>query len=117
MILPTTQKYEINRLGYFYVMKYPSTNPPKHREKAKVGQAPQLHATGAHRPPPAPATCSLGPIHTKRPTRLRQLPAAPLLLPHSPVPRHPTPDSANTARPFANTAACCSPAGQSASSS
>jgi hypothetical protein len=36
MILPTTQKYEINRLGYFYVMKYPSSNPPKHREKAKV---------------------------------------------------------------------------------
>jgi hypothetical protein len=36
LILPTTQKYEINRLGYFYVMKYPPDNPPQNREKTKV---------------------------------------------------------------------------------
>jgi hypothetical protein len=32
MLIPTTQKYEINRLGYFYVMKYPPEDPPKDRD-------------------------------------------------------------------------------------
>jgi hypothetical protein len=30
MLVPTTQKFMINHLGFFYVLKYPHADPPKH---------------------------------------------------------------------------------------
>ena len=29
MLVPTTQKFMINHLGFFYVLKYPHADPPK----------------------------------------------------------------------------------------
>ena len=29
LLIPTTQKFQINNAGFFYTLKYPQTNPPK----------------------------------------------------------------------------------------